>query len=144
MSPKKTTLSMHLEYDHGLGELTAYFDALREGKALGSRCPSCGKVSVPPRFSCADDGAATEPHPLKGVGRIAGITHTRSTLPFADAAGDHAFVLIAMDCADNLMFGRMAVGHDDVEVGAMVRLAGCEGESPHPAQAAVFKKDTAS
>jgi uncharacterized OB-fold protein len=40
-------------------EESAFFRGLAEGKVLGQRCPTCGKVYVPPRSACPVDGVAT-------------------------------------------------------------------------------------
>ena len=138
MKASSTTLSLTLSYDHGSGDLTAYFDALLEGRALGARCPACARIWLPPRLRCPDDGAATEPFELPGSGRITARTRTRTALPFTDEVLDYAFVLVAMDGADNLMFGRMLDHQADIAVGTQVRLSGCDGDLAHPAQAAVF------
>ncbi len=40
-------------------EESAFFRGLAEGRILGQRCPTCGKVYVPPRSACPVDGVAT-------------------------------------------------------------------------------------
>ncbi len=40
-------------------EESAFFRGLAEGRLLGQRCPTCGKVYVPPRSACPVDGVAT-------------------------------------------------------------------------------------
>ena len=141
MKASSTTLSLAHSYDHGSGDLKAYFAALLEGRALGARCPACARVWLPPRLRCPDDGAATEPIEVPGGGRIVALTQTRTALPFTDEVLDHAFVLVAMDGADNLMFGRMVDDQPDVAVGTQVRLNGGNGGLAHPAQAAIFVKE---
>jgi len=40
-------------YDMAPGEAyTKFFEGLREGKILGTKCPSCGLVHVPPKVYC--------------------------------------------------------------------------------------------
>lgn len=41
------------------GEESAFYRGLAEGRILGQRCPSCGKVYVPPRSACPTDGTPT-------------------------------------------------------------------------------------
>ena len=43
---------MMLDYDIATGDLTPYFDALAEGRALASTCTSCGHVAFPARTTC--------------------------------------------------------------------------------------------
>jgi uncharacterized protein len=40
-------------------EESAFYRGLAEGRILGQRCPSCGKVYVPPRSACPSDGTPT-------------------------------------------------------------------------------------
>lgn len=40
-------------------EESAFYRGLAEGRILGQRCPTCGKVYVPPRSACPVDGVAT-------------------------------------------------------------------------------------
>lgn len=40
-------------------EESAFYRGLSEGRILGQRCPSCGKVYVPPRAACPTDGTPT-------------------------------------------------------------------------------------
>ncbi|WP_121251244.1 Zn-ribbon domain-containing OB-fold protein [Nocardioides ferulae] len=40
-------------------EESAFYRGLNEGRILGQRCPSCGKVYVPPRSACPADGTPT-------------------------------------------------------------------------------------
>lgn len=41
-------------------EESAFYRGLAEGRILGQRCPSCGKVYVPPRAACPTDGTPTD------------------------------------------------------------------------------------
>ena len=40
-------------------EESAFYRGLAEGRILGQRCPTCGKVYVPPRSACPADGTPT-------------------------------------------------------------------------------------
>ena len=124
MTDRSFPLNLSLIYQHGTGQLSDYLTALRAGRARASRCPKCGEVRLPPRFVCPEDGEATEAIDLPGTGRVAAATHTVSMLPFAEQAAPHVFVLVAMDGANNLMFGRMHQPEDTTDVGDRVRLAG--------------------
>lgn len=66
MSEESTEVTMmeapiYLNYNFTAGGATTEFLlALKEGKLVGQRCPSCNKVYAPPRGSCARCGVATE------------------------------------------------------------------------------------
>lgn len=53
---------IELIYDYTPGYATSRFlkHIRDEGRLIGQRCPSCGKVYVPPRGSCAACGVATD------------------------------------------------------------------------------------
>jgi uncharacterized OB-fold protein len=40
-------------------EESSFYRAIAEGRIIGQRCPSCGKVYVPPRSACPADGTPT-------------------------------------------------------------------------------------
>ena len=111
MTGRSFPLCLALTYNHTTGDLTDYFDELTAGHARASRCPSCGDVRIPPRFTCPDDGTTTETVDLEGTGRIIALTHGDATLPLTGDKAAHSFVLVAMDGADNFMFGRMLEGN---------------------------------
>jgi uncharacterized protein len=49
-----------LDYLYTAGEATSRFlRGIAQGKILGERCPTCGKVYVPPRGACPTDGVPT-------------------------------------------------------------------------------------
>lgn len=51
---------IYLTYNFTAGRATTRFlHALKQGRLMGQKCPSCGKVYAPPRGSCAKCGVAT-------------------------------------------------------------------------------------
>lgn len=49
-----------LDYTYAASpEESAFYRGLAEGRILGQRCPTCGKVYVPPRSACPTDGTPT-------------------------------------------------------------------------------------
>lgn len=49
-----------LDYTYAASpEESAFYRGLAEGRIVGQRCPSCGKVYVPPRSACPADGTPT-------------------------------------------------------------------------------------
>ena len=52
---------IYLKYHFTAGEATSrYLSAVKEGRLVGQRCPSCDNVYIPPRGSCAACGVPTE------------------------------------------------------------------------------------
>jgi uncharacterized OB-fold protein len=140
MTGAPAELELRLRYAHGTGALQPYFDALRGGRALASRCPACGRVWFPSHIHCPDDGTACGWLDLEGHGRVVSATETHARLPFAEAAAAHVFVLVAMQGADNAAFGRLTPGVPGRNLaGRRVGLVGVADAVPHPAQAALFE-----
>ncbi len=131
-------LQLNLTYQHGSGYLAPYFEGLLEGRAIASHCPTCGRKRFPPRPVCPHDRTQTEWSRISGNGVVVSVTSVHTALPFAAAAADFKFVLVAMDETENAVFGRMQTAADDVAAGTRVRLAGLAGELGHPSQAVQF------
>src|SRR3954454_11668018 len=52
-------------------EESLFYTSLSEGKLVGQRCPTCGKVYIPPRSACPADGTPTaEEVPLPDTGTV--------------------------------------------------------------------------
>ena len=52
-------------------EESLFYSALAEGRLIGQRCPTCGKVYIPPRSACPVDGTPTaEEVPLPDTGTV--------------------------------------------------------------------------
>jgi uncharacterized OB-fold protein len=52
-------------------EESLFYSSLKEGKLVGQRCPTCGKVYIPPRSACPADGTPTaEEVELPDVGTV--------------------------------------------------------------------------
>lgn len=139
MSDSTIRLDLYLGYDHGPGALSDYFRALAGGRALASRCETCGRTWFPPHARCPEDGETCKPVDLDGHGIVVSETRTRTRLPFTDTDADVIFVLVAMAGADNAAFGRLENFSGANATEERVRLVAVAGPLGHPAQAAVFQ-----
>jgi hypothetical protein len=62
-------------------EESAFYRGLAEGRLLGQRCPTCGKVYIPPRSACPSDGTpTTDEVELPDVGTVT--TYCIVNVPF--------------------------------------------------------------
>ena len=110
-------LKSHYEIDylHSYAQDSPFFAGLTQGKLLGSKCLSCGKVYATPRAHCMDDGARTEWHELPLGGRV----HSFTTCYYAGQAflDEVPFTLILVELvgADTLFLSRL-FGGDSSEV----------------------------
>lgn len=116
-------LKSHYEIDylHSYAQDSPFFAGLTQGKLLGSKCLSCGRVYATPRSHCMDDGAATEWHALPLQGRI----HSFTTCYYAGQAflGETPFTLILVEFegADTLFLSRLfGTEPPDVAIGMPV------------------------
>ena len=100
-------------------EESAFYRGLAEGRIVGQRCPSCGKVYVPPRAACPTDGTPTaEEVELSQTGTVTTFCIVnvpflgqRITPPYVSAyvlldGADIAFLHLILDCpADEVRMG---------------------------------------
>ncbi len=85
-----------LDHDLAEGAMGAWFDGLRMGRVVASRCNACGRVSCPPVRRCRCGGAVSD-HPLAG----------RATIQVRTTGADGDVALVRMDGADTLTLARL-------------------------------------
>ncbi len=143
--PHTVPLLVQLRHNHPLGELAPYFHGLQAGRAIASRCPACARTWFPPRLQCPDHRSPIDWVELPGSGRIVSVTLTEGSLPFGSESAACAFVLVALDGAENLAFGRLAAVPDATNGSALegrrVWISRAAGSWPHPSQAACYVFD---
>jgi len=115
-----------LRYTHSASaEESRYLRALAEGKILGQRCPSCGKVYVPPRGACPTCGVPTATDvELPDTGTVT--TFCVVNVPFQGQRVPVPYVAasVLLDGAD-IPFQHLILGcaPEDVRMGMRVRAA---------------------
>jgi uncharacterized protein len=118
------TTPIALRYLHSVSAAESrYLRALAEGKIIGQRCPSCGKVYVPPRGSCPTCGVPTQTDvELPDVGTVT--TFCVVNVPFQGQRVPVPYVAAAvlLDGAD-IPFQHLILGCEptDVRMGMRVR-----------------------
>jgi len=132
------TLDLGLRFNHPLGSLRQYFDALEQGRALGVRCESCARTWFPPRRTCCDHSVAGNWTELAGDGTVLSITFGERSVPFTDEREPMSLALVALDGADNAALGWIA-NDPPAAPGSRVRLAVAAENTVHPAQCARFE-----
>jgi uncharacterized OB-fold protein len=117
--PIEVPADMRLEYAYEPGlTLSAFLRTLAERRIVGGRCPSCGKVYVPPHVRCVADGAGPmEPVELGDRGTL--LAYTVVHLPFHGMVMELPFAwgMILLDGAD-VPFAHLLgdVALDDIRV----------------------------
>jgi uncharacterized OB-fold protein len=113
-----------LDYDYAASpEESAFYRGLNEGRIVGQRCPTCGKVYIPPRSACPADGTPTaEEVELSEVGTVT--TFCIVNVPFLGQKITPPYVsaYVLLDGAD-IAFLHLILGVDaaDVRMGMKVR-----------------------
>lgn len=127
MSEPVTTMEVvvSLDYERPLTLATRqYLDAIREGRILGHRCPSCGRIFTPPKGYCpictVQTGTADELE-LASTGTLVAFSILN---PDALHKGDDPVVrgTVKLDDVDVSMTGELTdVTPDDVHPGIRLR-----------------------
>jgi uncharacterized OB-fold protein len=104
-------------------EESAFYRGLAEGRILGQRCPTCGKVYVPPNSACPADGTpTTDEIELSEVGTVT--TFCIVNVPFLGQKIEPPYVsaYILLDGADiALQHLILDIPADEVRMGLRVK-----------------------
>ena len=131
-------LALTLIWRHGTGGLTAFFDALKQGRILGARCPACGHTSVPPRMHCAADGSEMNVLDLPPTAIVLHITEGAASGLLDDRGDQKTFALVQVTGSNNCIFVRIDATAGRPNSGHRVKLAGTRFSEKHPVQRLVF------
>jgi len=134
-------INLSLSYSHGFGAFTPFFEALMQGRVLGSRCPVCDEVRFPPRMRCPVHHTDTGMTELTGFARLLSWTTGPVRLPQASDTAVLTFGLVQLDGAINSTLVRIDADETQLTTGALLRFQRLEEDSepPHPIQALVFR-----
>ncbi|OGS05505.1 MAG: hypothetical protein A3G41_02590 [Elusimicrobia bacterium RIFCSPLOWO2_12_FULL_59_9] len=109
---------------------TRFFMALKEKKLLGSRCPVCGKVYLPPVQHCGNCFAACEDRwGIGPQGNLVSFTQALYKSP-AQPAQNPIYGLIRLDGADTALLHLVGeVSPSDLKIGLRVEAVFAERPS---------------
>ena len=101
-----------------------FFDGMKGGKLLGSRCPACGRVYLPPRMICERCFAKAEEWvELPETGTVEAYTVASVKVAdngdLVDLDAPEVIVMVKHDGADTSIVGRLEGG--DASVGMRVQ-----------------------
>jgi uncharacterized OB-fold protein len=118
------TAPIRLEYRISAGEnRSAFLRALTDGRILGARCDTCGKVYLPPRGACPVDGTPiTDQVEVAHSGTVT--TFCVVNIKFSPRAPELPYVCaqVLLDGAHTPLFGLVAgVPAAEVRMGQRVR-----------------------
>ena len=102
---------MTLDYTIPFGDLQPYFDALRDGQALASKCDNCGIVAFPARIKCAScRDAPMQWTPLTGTAHVL----------FRTDANGGSYALVKFDGADTTSTVALKNPENNTTIGTLV------------------------
>jgi uncharacterized OB-fold protein len=117
-----TPVRLHYLHTASPGE-SVYLRGLAEGRLIGQRCGTCGKVYVPPRGTCPADGVPiTEEVELPDSGTVTTFCIVNVGYPGQRVAPPYVAAAVLLDGAD-IAFQHLILGCDpgDVRMGMRVR-----------------------
>lgn len=128
--------NLAFQFRHSLGKTSRFFQELENRRLMATKCPTCGKVWMPPRPLCPDDHAITEWVELPGTGTVAVATSSAYTL--TSQGGDVALVVgyVTLDGASTALFGqiRNAGDPDELTEGTPMKVVWTDDPVDHPMQ----------
>ena len=138
MIPEYEELELTLAWRHGTGGLNPFFDALKQGRILGSRCTTCGHTSVPPRVNCAADGSEMKVLELPPTAAVLHITEGAASGLLDNRGDQQTFALVQITGSDNCILARIDTAAGRPNSGHKVKLAMASYSGGHPVQLLVF------
>lgn len=135
-------MQMAFGFRHSLGKLSRFFLALEERKLLGTVCPTCGKVWLPPRPVCPDDLAITAWTELAQRGRLA--VGSLSAYTLKTAGGERTLVLgyVEVEGTSSLLLQQIRnLGDHALEPGLPLKVVWSEAPVEHPMELFWFEPE---
>lgn len=127
-------LQLAFAFRHSLGKASRFFLELERCRLLGTRCPRCATVWMPPRAACGNDLAVTEWVELPGHGTLAAATRCAYTLTTGGGRDELVLGYVALEGASTLLLQQLRNYGDPgrLRAGLPVRVAWADGPVRHP------------
>lgn len=126
-------MQLNFTYRHTLGKLSRFFLALEKRVLLGTSCPSCGAVWLPPRVVCPEDLTVTRWVELNGRGRL--VVGSLSAYTLKTAGGERQLMLgyVEVEGATSLLLQQIRNVEDHELVhGLALKLVWSDKPVDHP------------
>lgn len=110
-----------------------FYAGFEKKKILGSKCPECDKIYVPPREVCSDCWTPmSQLTELPETGKVVNFTVAHVDVKGARRDKPIAIGLVKLDGAYTAMFGQIeGISPDDVKVGLKVKAVWAEQTKGH-------------
>lgn len=125
--------TLNLRFDIPISKTAEFWDRLKEGNFVTTRCTSCGKVSFPPQADCPNCmGSKSEWVELGRDATLITFTHVR-VVP-ASFSGEGAYVIAMGELHDGLkvLAWLEGVRQEDVSPGMKLRLEARTSKEGNP------------
>jgi uncharacterized OB-fold protein len=123
------TVEVEYEWSAGLAG-SRFFAELKEGRIMGTKCPQCGRIMVPPRIFCEECFVdADEWVEVSSQGSV--LTFAESYFGLQGQKLDEPWYvgIVRLDDSDGGLFHRLVPGQRPIEIGARVEAVFAEDRS---------------
>lgn len=140
---ERLEMELQFSFRHSLGKLSPFFLALEDQRLMGTRCPRCGAVWMPPRVHCPEDMAITEWVDLPGTGVLEAASLSAYTLTTGGGQDQLILGYVTLDGADTALLQQIRTGGDPAALTPGTRMRAVWSQVPvaHPMQLFWFEPD---
>ena len=133
--------ALEFRFRHSLGKTSRFFLELENRRLMGTRCPRCGTVWMPPRATCGNDLEITQWTELSGLGTLAVASRSAYTLTTGGGEDDLVLGYVALEGADTLLLQRIRnFGDPDrLIAGLALKAVWADGPVAHPMESFWFE-----
>ena len=126
--------SLNVKIRHSLGKLSKFFLELENRRLMGTRCPKCKKVWMPPRAICPEDLAITGWVEISGHGTLEVASLPIPILDNTEPSNNIALGYIALEGASTTLFQQIRnfSSEDSLTPGLPVRIVWSDRAVKHP------------
>ena len=138
---ERIELNLEFHFQHSLGKVSRFFLELENHRLMGTRCPQCGKVWMPPRALCGDDMTITEWVALPNHGTLNAASLSAYTLTSGGGSAELVLGYVQIEGADTAILQQIK-NYDaasDLVPGRAMRVAWANQAVAHPMQSFWFE-----
>ncbi len=138
---ERIDMRLEFQFRHSLGKVSRFFLELENRRLMATRCPSCGKVWMPPRPLCGEDLAISEWCELPGRGTLEAASLSAYTLTTGGGADRLVLGYVRLEGADTLLLHQIRNYGDPARLvpGLAMRVAWTEQPVAHPMESFWFE-----
>jgi uncharacterized OB-fold protein len=123
----------------GISQVNDFIDHLEQGKLMGTRCRTSGRVYFPPRAHCFESMSSDmEWFEVTGTGKLVSF----STLKYAPTGfkEDLPYTIALLDYGDYKVFGRIDPGFPEADLAVGMEMRAVPGKTANGQLTYMFQK----